>query len=268
MIRGYGLLGWRLPMTVVLYLLLIEGSVGAQEVRAVPFAWDSTLSSAGATLTLEETNRVVRPTFHSVFYRLRAVGFQVGQPVSLWVRRWNRVFRFPAWLDEQGLVRFVLDRDTLGEVLTLGFRRDHGLAIFRPGGGGTRALLLAGFADGQPLEVALVSDSAPPRAQARVVPIPRRAEGPGGCSAAAEVLSETGLVYRITFRGFQPTDTVRNQSHFRSEVLNATGSSATGEFMFPVLFGNGDRGTASVTASGASCSVRLEYSVGRDALVR
>lgn len=146
--------------------------------------------------------------------------------------------------------------------------RDEGLATIRASSG-VNVLLLAGFADGHPLDVALVSDDFSKRAHAKAVPIPLRKEAAGGCSASAELQSETGLLFLLILQGFRPQEAVHLQSERRNEVLRDTvTASDIGAIRFPVLFGRGERGTARFIATTSGCSVTLEYKIGVDALVR
>jgi len=149
------------------------------------------------------------------------------------------------------------------------YQRDRGLAIVTLGKGETKGLALAGFADGYPLDVALVSDNTMNRAHAKVVPIPVRTDGTNGCSASAELQTETGLVFLINVTGFMPGETVQIQSQYKKEVRkNTHTASPSGTVAVPILFGRGDRGTASLTATTDRCTVKLEYKIGSDAVVR
>ena len=246
-------------------------AVNAEETKGKPpFEWDATFSSPNTALTLEETKRPPRTDTHqAVFYRVKATGFSSGESLSLWVKRGMRYLTFPATLADEGIVQFKVGPDTLAALVVMAYLRDEGLAVITPGGGGAKGLLLAGFADGHPLDIALVSDVADKRAHAKVVPIPLRADGTGGCSASAELQSETGLLFVINLKGFLPGETVKMQSQYKKEVASsAKTASQSGELAFPVLFGKGDRGTASITATADRCTVSLEYKVGRDAIVR
>ena len=170
---------------------------------------------------------------------------------------------------DEGIVQFKLGQDTIGALVVMAYLRDQGLAVFTPGGGEAKGLLLAGFAEGHPLDVALVSEGAGKRAHAKVVPIPLRADGTGGCAASAELQSETGLLFLINLKGFLPGEAVQIRSQYKKEVASSTkAASQSGEVAFPVLFGKRDRGTASLTATTDHCTVSLEYEVGKDALVR
>ena len=45
-------------------------------------------------------------------------------------------------------------------------------------------------------------------------------------------------------------------------------ASGKGDVVFPVLFGRGDRGTATAIATASRGAVSIQYKVGRDALER
>jgi len=256
---------------ILLGIACFSTGIRAQDIEdEPPFEWDATFASPGTSLALEETNRLPRTdSGQSIFYRVQSNGFSPGESVSLWLKGGSRYFSFPATVDDQGVIQIDAGEHVLGAVLVLAFVRDEGISIMVPGGGGPKALLLAGFAEGHPLNMAVVSEGSGNRAQAKVVPIPLRAEGNAGCSAEAELQSETGLLFLITFRGFRPEEVVRIDSRYeRDEISSTISASETGEVAFPVLFERRDRGEAAATATTDACTVTLEYNVGADALVR
>jgi hypothetical protein len=246
-------------------------SVNAQEMKNEPsFKWDATFASPSTSLTVEEALRPPRAGTHqAVFYRIKATGFSSDEPLSLWVKRGMRYFKFPATVTNEGAVQVKKGRDNLGALVVLAYQRDEGFAVVASSRLQTKALLMAGFAEGHPLDVALVSEGGGKRAHAKAVPIPLRAEGNEGCSASAELQSETGLLFLVNLKGFLPGEVVQIQSQYKKEVASSTKpASQSGELAFPVLFGKGDRGTASLIATTDRCTVKLEYKVGDDALVR
>ena len=260
-----------LALTATLACIVTLGctTVNAQETKGEPpFKWDATFASPNTSLTLEETKREPRnATFQPITYRVKATGFSSGDSLSLWLKRGLRYFKFQATVSDEGVVQFKSFNKTLGGLIVLAYLRDQGLADVS--NEGANNLGLAGFAEGHPLDVALVSEGAGKRAHAKVVPIPLRADGTGGCSASAELQSETGLLFLINLKGFLPGEAVKIQSQYEKEIASSTkAASQSGELAFPVLFGKGDRGTASITATTDRCTLRLEYKVGRDAIVR
>jgi len=82
-------------------------------------------------------------------------------------------------------------------------------------------------------------------------------------------MSNTGLLFQITFGGFQPGEKLELTSQYNNErTVKSVEASGNGEVMLPALFGRADRGTATATATGSGGAVSIQYKVGRDALVR
>lgn len=235
-----------------------------------PFEWDDAFASANTSLSLEETKRVpLSKGETAIWYRIKAVGFPSNERYSLWVKRGLRYFKRDASVTSDGVVEFkpATGNDTLAAIVILAFHRDEGVAVVHASSG-TNAMLMAGFADGHPLSIALVSGSSGKRAHAKAVPIPLRAEGAGGCSVSAELQSESGFVFLILAKGFAPGEAVQLQSRYKKEVKNDTKpASQLGDITLPIMFGAGDKGAASFTATTSKCSAKLEYKVGKDALV-
>ena len=263
-------LEWLAMTAIVACIVTPSTAVYAQPTKDNPtFEWDATFASPNTVLTLEETKRPPRAATHqAIFYQVKAVGFASSESLSLWVKRGTKYLKLRATVTDQGIVQFKLGQDTFGAFVVMAYLRDRGLAVFTPGEGGSKGLLLAGFAEGHPLDVALASEGSGTRAHAKVVPIPLRADGTGGCSASAELQSETGLLFIINLGGFLPGEAVQIQSQYKKKVASSTkAASQSGDLAVPVLFGKGDRGPASLTAGTERCTVRLEYKVGSDALV-
>ncbi len=170
-----------------------------------------------------------------ILYEILASGF-TGSAV-LWRKSGSSYTRSPATIDESGTVRVAgSDRTAIGRLVP-----------------------------GEALDIALVSGDR--RAHAKTIPFPIEARE-ANCSASVELVTESGLLFLITFRGFQPAegvtiDTMHNYFGYGKRVS----ASARGEVRFPVSFGPGDRGTATATALADSCTVSIEYKVGRDAIV-
>jgi hypothetical protein len=259
----------RLGSATALALIVVSAApANAQEVKGdPPFQWDSTFATPNTAVALEETNRTAKDSsFLAIFYRVRATGFAANEPISLWVKRGVRYLKFEGVVSDEGVVQFRLGKETLGVLMVMG-QRDRGLAVVSLSGG-TKGMVLAGFTDGHPLDVAVVSDTMK-RAQSKIVPMPNRADGTNGCSASAEVQSESGLLFLINVTGLTPGETVKVQSQYKKEVGGGTQmASPSGTVAMPILFGRGDRGTASFTATSDRCTVKLEYKVGTDAILR
>ena len=203
-----------------------------------PFKWDSEYSTPGISLTLRERGRVTSPTGTRVEYELRALGFSDTESSNLWWKRAASYSELPATIGADGTVK----------VLSM------------------PSLVIEDYVPGQSLDVALASGNN--RAHAKTIPFPIEAKE-GGYWASVELMTETGLLFQITFGGFQPGEKVEIASQYKDErAVKTVETSRKGEVVFPVLFGRGDRGTAIARAAGSSGAVSIQYKVGRDALVR
>jgi len=233
------------------------------------FVWDDSFASPGASLVLEEMRRVPRDFGTLVWYRLKADGFAKGEKLTLWIRRGSNLYDWSATVGDDGYLQFKSGdgKTDLGALVALAFYRDEGFGVVH-GSGGVNALLMGGFAEGHPVQVAVVSNAADKRAHAKAVPIPLRAEGTGGCAASAELQFESGLVFLVFLKGFAPGEAVQVQSQYGEELkADSKSASPSGELVFPVTFEKGARGTASLSATSERCTVKLEYKVGIDAVV-
>lgn len=202
-----------------------------------PFEWD-TESTPGTSLALSEEVRRPSSDGTSVMYEIRASGFAADESAVLWSKRGGSYSRLPATVDENGAVRVY----------------------------GQYAYGIAEFVIGQPVELALASGNS--HAFAKAIPFPIEAKA-GDYWASVEVISETGLVFRITFGGFQPDEKVETVIQYGNDRGVATAvASRKGEVVVPVLFSPGDRGTATNSATGSRGAISIQYKVGKDALVR
>lgn len=205
------------------------------------FEWDplGEFASPGTSLTLTELSRTSSERDAVIFFEIKSFGFSTEENLHMWNKRGTEFSRLPASVNDAGLVQ-------LGEL----------------------DLLAAGdFATGQPLDVALVSATTGKRAHAKWMPFPIEAHGTGGCSISMSLESESGLLWFVRLRGFEPGEDVQITSEYKSETLTSTHeASDRGEIGFPTLFGRGDRGLATLTATGKNCSVSLQYKIGRDAI--
>jgi hypothetical protein len=262
---------WLVTTTGFAGILLSAAALNAQEIKGEPpFMWDSAFATPDTALALEETNRTPPGApLQAIFYRVKATGFSANEPISLWVKRGVRYLRFEGTVADEGVVQFSLGPNTLSAFMVILNQRDRGLATVSLSKGDTKGLVLAGFTDGHPLDVALVSGNTMKRAHAKVTPIPVRVDGTNGCSASAELQSETGLLFLVNLTGFVPGEEVQVLSQYKKEAGRvAHTASPSGTLSFPVLFGRGDSGTASLTATTERCAVKLEYKVGNTAIVR
>jgi hypothetical protein len=213
-----------------------EGSRGAS--AEPPFTWDSAYSTPGTSLALREKGRVKSPSGTQVEYELSAVGFSAQESSAVWWKRGTSYSELPATIGENGTVRVR----------------------------GMQSLMIEDYVPGQAVDVALASGNN--RAHAKTIPFPIAAKE-GGYWASVEVMSDVGMLFQITFGGFQPAEKVETTSQYRdARSVRTVEASGTGEVVFPVLFGRADRGTATAIATGSRGAVSIQYKVGRDALVR
>lgn len=225
---------------ITLVLLLCVSMALADERNKVPFKWDSRFASPGTSLSLVEKERMRLPQGTLVMYELRASGFPHDQPLVLWSNSGGEYSSLSATVNADGLV----------SVAQL------------PGGLG-----MMGPVRGQAFDIALTVPGSDLRAQAKVIPLPIEARGESGCAAAAELISRDGDLFAITFSGFGPGESVETTSAFKKEVHKKT-QAATEKGEVGILVMHSKRGgTASATAKGSSCTVTLQYAVGRNALV-
>jgi len=122
------------------------------------------------------------------------------------------------------------------------------------------------YVPGQVVDLALASGN--DRAHAKAIPFPIVAKE-GGYWASVELMSDTGLLFQVTFGGFQPGEKVETTSQYKDErAVKTVEASGKGEVVFPVRFGRADRGTATALATGGRGAVSIQYRVGMDAFVR
>jgi hypothetical protein len=222
-----------------LTLLLATGCAGPSV--APPFHWDPSFASPGKTLTLRELSREATPKGTLVNYRIESSGFAGPDAPLLWWKRGQEYGRFVVVVSTSGIV------------------------LVRPD---TDVFAISEFVSGESLDLALVSVDSGGRAQAKVVPFPIEARGPGGCSASAEIQSETGDLFLVLLRGFVAGETVHVESRLGEEVRVIDHvASPQGELQFPLRFDPADTGEATMTATGRNDSVTLTYHVGKTAIV-
>lgn len=211
------------------------------------FEWNDA-STAGASLKFTETSRQkMKEVGMMVNYELHAQGFKQGDKLFLWSKWLDDTYqRWESSVDQSGAISYKIKGENI-PVRTFSF--GHMLR-------------------GEPIHWALVSEGATTKAFSFVVPFPLESHGKGACVASARQESPSGLVFLLSFSGFQPGEPIDVTSEFKSESKKATQrASAQGTAEMPVLFGEGDKGKAKVTASTKACEVSLSYKVGPDARV-
>jgi hypothetical protein len=212
-----------------------EGSGGSS--TQPPFEWDAE-STPGTSLALNEVARDPSRNGTSVTYEIRAAGFAADESAVLWWKRGGSYARLPAPIDGNGAVRVL----------------------------GQAGFVISEFVVGQPVDLALAS--ADSHAFAKAIPFPIEVKT-RDYWASVEVMTETGLVLRITFGGFQPGERVETVVQYGDDRGVATAvASQKGEVVLPVRFSPGDRGTATTSATGSRGAISIQYKVGKDALVR
>ncbi len=230
----------------ILFVVLLTGHASSRTDKKKgnepPFKWDESYATPGTSLTLKEKQRMRMGKSTMVEYEIQSTGFSNEEALSLWRKIGTEYEELPVALNEKGVVQL-----KLGEHLI-------------------DSQMIGGFTLGQAFDLALFSKTTNKRAQAKVFPFPIQAQGVGGCSAFAELMTETGRVFLITFQGFRPGEEVELRSRYKKEDLaKSHTTSEGGEIRFPVLFGKKDRGKATATATGKNCTVSLEYKIGKDA---
>ena len=223
-------------------ILIVVALSSCATVKTPPFKWDDTFTTPGTSLMIEEIGR--EPGLQGegtlVNYLIKSTGFSTGEEVSLWWKMGLEYNEISVTIDDNGEVQ-MLEKTTF--------------------------FTIDGFAAGEAFDLALISRTSNKRAQAKVIPFPIQAQGTDGCTASVELLSKTGLLFLITFKGFEPEEKIQVTSEYKDEKLMGSYKvTEVGELKFPILFGKGDRGKATVTAEGKKCTVKLEYNVGEDAL--
>jgi hypothetical protein len=211
-----------------------------------PFTWDTTFATPQTSLKIEERNRI-RSTKRTgvvsttVLYHLKATGFSIDEPVSLWWKKGGLYDELSATVDANGRVR------------TLGLDE----------------LWIDDYVPGQAVDLAIAVKGTDKRAHAKTIPFPIYARGKGGCSASAEIDTDSGLLVVFSLKGFKPGETVRTTNRHHNQTTTIPGkASERGEIAaLPVQFEQERGGKATLKATGKKCTVSLTYSIGKDALV-
>lgn len=203
-----------------------------------PFTWDSRFSTPGTSLDVREKSRVATARGTQVEYEFAAQGFTANAPAYLWLKHLNSYSQLEATIRENGAVTMT----------------------------GSQSFMVVEYVSGEAVDLALVSGDS--RAHAKTFPFPISAKE-GNSSASVELMSDTGLLFEITFGGFQPGEKVEIKSRHKDEqgVNSTLEASANGDVVFPAQFDRSDRGIAIAAATGSSGTVSIQYQVGKKALV-
>jgi len=218
--------------------LCLPGLLQAQT-EEPPFEWDHRYASPGTSLSID-LGQTLLGLPGMVMIVIKSSGFDPDSIVTLWWQRGAEYVRLEPAISEDGTVQITPGVDSM-------FLNDY----FR----------------GQTFDIALVDEETGKRAHAKLTPFPITAQGEGGCTASAEVESESGQVWTIWLTGFDAGEEVTITSTARRETLTDTLiASQTGETAFPILYGRRSGREAQVIAQGsAGCTVTLEFAIGRSA---
>ncbi len=204
------------------------------------FEWDHRYASPGTSLSIDLGQTMSGPPGGTITVLIGSSGFDPDSTLTLWWKRGAEYQRLEPAISEDGTVQ------TLP---------------------GTDSMFLMDYMRGQTFDIALVDEETGKRAHAKLTPFPITAQGEGGCTASAEVESESGQVWTIWLTGFDAGEEVTITSTARRETLTHTlTASQTGEITLPILFERRSGREAQVTALGsAGCTVTLEFAIGRSA---
>ena len=139
------------------------------------FTWDHRYSTPEAALIITEKNRVATARGTEVSYEFTARGFPTGVPAILWLKHLNSYSQLDAKVREDGVVMVI----------------------------GTPTFGISGYVAGEAVDLALVLGDS--RAHAKTFPFPIAAKK-GDYSATVELMSDTGLLFQVTFAGLQNFD--------------------------------------------------------------
>lgn len=205
-----------------------------------PFEWDESFESPGTSLSIKVEMVMGTPPRGAAMFAVKSSGFEEGRSdLVLWIKNSGEFVRFDATLKDDGAIV----------------------------PGGFDMMSLGGYLRGQPLEMALLSESANKRAQAKIIPFPIEAMGDRGCQATAELETGTGLMWIVRFSGFEPGEPISVTSASRKDTITQeTDATESGEVSLPILYPKRSKGKASVEAVGSKgCTVKVEYAIGKSA---
>lgn len=235
-------------LAVMVVVAVVSGCASNRSIQP-PFEWDliGEFATPGTSLTLTELTRARdkhivfgrdRKVF--IYYEIRATGFTPNEHVNMWVKRGKDYHRQGGIVDADGVFR------TPGHYEAFG--------IFD-------------YVAGQPLEVALTTETNDKRAHAKVFPFPIEAHGTNGCSISMSLEDTTGRMWFVTLQGFEPNQPIQIVSQYNDGTKEHSElASDTGELRWFVGFKPPARGTASITATGGDRTASVQYSVGYDAI--
>ncbi len=223
-------------LVLMLSLPIIAVASDASEwVTKAPFDWDPLYSTPGTSLRIEEASRETLDSASLIEYRFTATGFDADGDATMWMKQGPAYRAHSATIDSTGLVVV----------------------------GGADLFMVSGFVAGQSLDVALVSGEM--RAHAKVFPFPIESQE-ADCRIQIELLSPKGNIFMASVSGFDVGEPVRVESLYKDEHIDQViDVPADGVIDMPLVYGEYDRGTATLRVSGAECTTSVTYGVGEDA---
>lgn len=203
-----------------------------------PFKWDSQFSTPGTSLTVNEKSRVATSRGTQVAYEFAAQGFSADASAAIWLHHMTSYSKLQATINEDGIVTVL----------------------------GTQTFGISQYVAGEAFDLALVQGDS--RAHAKTFPFPVSAKE-GNHSASVELMTDTGLLFQITFAGFRPGEKVEIRSRHKDEqgVSSTLEASPSGEVVYSAQFDRSNKGIATATATGSSGTVSIRFQVGKKALV-
>lgn len=230
-----------LGATVAGGIALAFAGLALAEQDEVPFEWEGGFASPGKSLSVEVLHTMRGPPQGMATILIVSSGFSnVDGTLVLWQRIGGKYRRYKPEIGADGTVQIIP---------------------------GVDSMMLGGYRRGQPFDIALVNETTNERAHAKATPFPITAQGNGACAASAEIQMPSGLLWLVSLAGYDAGEQVKITSVAKKETLSDTHiASETGNIAFPILYAKRSKGTAKVTAAGASgCNVTLEYAIGKSA---
>lgn len=210
-----------------------------------PQEWASGSSLPGARLSFEERGLSESEDGELLMsYVIAASGLPADRLYELWMRR--------------------LDGSTSADPLLV--RVGEQGALVTDGNGSDVEVAFMGMMAGEPVAFLLRSDDGPSRVVQSFIPLPLAATGGGGCKVSLEMSLTDATAYLAHVTEFDPGEEIRVESRSGQEVLEYPLEVPEDEtksvlFLLPEVSGL-DGGWASLTLSGRSCSVSIDYPWG------
>lgn len=212
-----------------------------------PFVWDPSDASEGVSIRLEIGEPFELSGMKGLAGELQvfASGFPEGEELTFWLRQMSPMAaegviysRLPARVGPDNLVRFT--------------------------GQNSEGIVLGGFARGQAVDVALVSNVTAARAHAKGYLSPIEARSSDGCGVTVELVSPNARAFAVHLEGFRPGEGIRVTHQLGKRSQTQTGAaSGKGTRRFELRFRLGTQGPVHLTASGEACEVAVDFGVGR-----